>query len=69
MSFGPPYKPVVNVDYASSDRIHLGMPLVGTAGERCTNLLVDGTRPPQKPEFTIRDTQGNVVLQGTFEYS
>lgn len=67
-SFGPPYKPVVNIDYASGDRIHLGMTLVGSAGERCTNLLVDGTRPPQKPEFTIRDAQGNVVQQGTFEY-
>jgi len=66
--FGPPYKPVVNIDYASTDRVQLGMSLVGSAGERCTNLLVDGTRPATKPEFTIRDPQGKVVQQGAFEY-
>ncbi len=68
LAFGPPYKPVVTIDYASGDQVHLAMTLVGSAAERCTNLLVDGTRPAQKPEFTIRDPQGNVVQQGTFEY-
>ncbi len=68
LPFGPPFTPIVRVDYATDNQIHLGMTLVGSAGESCTNLLVDGTRPSRKPEFTIRDPQGNVVQQGSFEY-
>ena len=45
----------------------LQMSLIGSAGERCTGLIVDGGRPP-KPEFTITDPQGKVVQTGNFEY-
>ena len=43
------------------------MSLVGSAGEVCTNMMVDGGRPA-KPEFTITDPKGKVVQQGSFEY-
>ena len=45
----------------------LDMSLVGSAGEVCTNMMVDGGRP-SKPEFTITDPKGKVVQQGNFEY-
>ena len=40
---------------------------MGSAGEVCTNMMVDGDRP-SKPEFTITDPKGKVVEQGSFEY-
>jgi hypothetical protein len=68
MPFGPPYKPVVKVDYSpSADQVRLGMTLVGAAGERCTNMMVQGSRP-SKPDFTIRNLKGEVVYHGSFDY-
>ncbi len=69
LPFGPPYKPVVTMYPYLSDQgeAPLAMSLVGSAGEVCTNLMVDGGRP-SKPEFTITDPQGKVVEQGSFEY-
>ena len=69
MPFGPPYKPVVKrlgFDGREEGRA-LALSLVGSAGEVCTNLMVDGGRPA-KPEFTITDAEGKVVQQGNFEY-
>jgi hypothetical protein len=71
MPFGPPYKPVVKA-YPSMNQkgekvAALQMSLVGSAGEQCTNLMVDSGRP-SKPHFTITDPQGKVVEQGDFEY-
>jgi hypothetical protein len=66
--FGPPYKPVVQVDYVQgAGQVRLGMSLVGSAGERCTNMMVQGGRP-SKPEFTVSNPKGEVVYRGTFEY-
>jgi hypothetical protein len=69
MAFGPPYTPVVTAGFLGSDKkqLRLTLSLVGSAGEECTNLLVDGGRAP-KPEFTIADTKGKVVQSGSFEY-
>jgi hypothetical protein len=43
------------------------MSLVGSAGEVCNNLMVDGGRP-KSPEFEIKDPDGKVVQSGKFEY-
>lgn len=68
LPFGPPYKPVVKIPYASgSDQVRLEMTLVGIAGERCSNMMVHGSRP-SKPEFTISNPKGEVVYRGSFEY-
>jgi hypothetical protein len=69
--FGPPYKPTVTSQYFEDGDQHkqlsLGMSLVGSTGEICSNMIVDGGRPT-KPEFTITDPKGKVVQQGSFEY-
>jgi hypothetical protein len=68
LPFGPPYKPTVNVAYRSgAEEFSLGMSLVGSAGEICSDLMVDGGRP-KAPEFTISTTDGKEVQRGTFEY-
>jgi hypothetical protein len=66
--FGPPYKPSVTVEHRSgADQVQLGMSLIGSAGEVCSSLRVEGRTPP-KPEFTIRTPDGKVVAEGAFEY-
>ena len=69
--FGPPYKPLVTLDYiqggTNNKQAQLGMTLVGSVGEMVTNMMVNGSRP-SKPEFTIKDPKGEVVQSGSFEY-
>jgi hypothetical protein len=73
MPFGPPYTPKVTIDYmqpggpAGQKMAQLGMTLVGSTGEVCSNMIVGGTRPG-KPEFTIKDPDGKEVEKGSFEY-
>jgi hypothetical protein len=68
MPFGPPYKPkVTSQNYGDKKQLHLQMALIGSAGEICTNMMVNNGRPG-KPEFTITDPGGKVVEQGSFEY-
>jgi hypothetical protein len=71
MPFGPPYKPTVTGQYYEDSTKHkvlsLGMSLVGSAGEICSNMIVNGGRPT-KPKFTITDGAGKVVQEGSFEY-
>jgi hypothetical protein len=67
LPFGPPYKPVVRVDYAQAGQAQLGLQLIGCAGERCTDMSVRGERPPV-PQFKISDPKGEVVYQGNFKY-
>ena len=43
------------------------MQLVGAAGETCSDLIVNGRRPPG-PEFKISKLDGTEVDSGTFEY-
>jgi hypothetical protein len=69
--FGPPYKPLVTLDYIqggnNNKQAQLGMSLVGSVGEMVTNMMVNGSRP-SKPDFTIKDPKGEVVQSGSFEY-
>jgi hypothetical protein len=67
LPFGPPFKPLVSATSQSSSRVSLGMSLVGMGGEVCSNLMVDGRRPPD-PQFTITAPDGKEVEQGKFEY-
>jgi hypothetical protein len=68
LPFGPPYKPVVRVDgNMGAGQVRLGMSLIGSAGERCTDMMVGGSRPPN-PQFTISDPKGEIVQRGQFEY-
>jgi hypothetical protein len=43
------------------------MTLVGSASEVCTDLVVNGDRPP-KPTFVIATTEGKIVERGAFDY-
>jgi hypothetical protein len=67
--FGPPYTPRVTIPpyRMQPGEVALEMSLIGSAGEVCSNIMVDGGRPA-KPEFTITDPKGQVVQEGSFEY-
>ncbi|HOW69393.1 MAG TPA: hypothetical protein PKY77_02230 [Phycisphaerae bacterium] len=68
MPFGPPYKPSVSVGYfPDKNTANLQMQLVGLAGEECSNLMVEGERPPT-PTFSIATTGGEIIERGKFEY-
>ena len=67
MPFGPPYKPVVKVYSRGGDQADLALSLVGSGGERCSNMMVDGGRP-EEPAFTIKTPDGEEVVQGKFQY-
>ncbi|MHC4399275.1 MAG: hypothetical protein ACYTG0_06325 [Planctomycetota bacterium] len=68
LPFGPPFKPVVTVDFMQGKEVaQLGMSVVGSGGERCTALYVNGTNP-EEPTFTIRTADGEQVEQGNFEW-
>jgi hypothetical protein len=65
--FGPPYRPVVKASPMGRQQLSLEMSLVGSAGEICSNMIVNNNRPSAS-KFTITDQKGEVVQQGTFEY-
>ena len=67
MPFGPPYKPVVTASGQGGETVSLSMSLVGAAGESCSNLMVNGSRPAD-PRFTITTPDGTEVQTGKFEY-
>ena len=58
--FGPLFAP------PSPQEVRLQLSLVGSGGEICSDLQVNGSRPA-KPEFTITTPDGDVVQQGSFE--
>ena len=69
MRFGPPCLPTVAAQNLQPGMrtLSLGMSLVGTGGEVCSNLLVKGNRPGA-PEFTISTKDGEEVAAGKFKY-
>jgi len=74
LPFGPPFKPVVKVSYVrpakesdSERNAQLDLRIVGTAGEICSNAMLDGERPPP-PRFEITTAKGKSVHTGKFEY-
>jgi len=70
LPFGPPYKPVVKVSRtsgSSGNRVaYLSLSFVGTGGEICSGIMVNGSRP-KEPEFTITSAEEKVA-QGKFRY-
>jgi hypothetical protein len=74
LPFGPPYKPIVKVEHLQQGapgeqrQVRLALSLVGSGGEEVTDLLIDGRRPSEKPEFTISTAKGEVVERGSFEW-
>jgi hypothetical protein len=71
LPFGPPYKPMVAAEYFQDGpqrkTLSLSLALVGSAGETCSDMAVNGGRP-SKPSFTITDAKGKVIQEGNFEY-
>jgi hypothetical protein len=69
MRFGPPYLPKVKAPNVrpGMSTISLGLSLVGTGGEVCSDLRVKGNRP-SAPEFTISTKDGEEVDVGKFKY-
>jgi hypothetical protein len=68
LPFGPPFKPVVEVAYgAGREEVQLGMSLVGSGGEKCSSLIVDGRQPDGVP-FTISTADGDEVVRDTFRF-
>jgi len=69
LPFGPPYKPLVKVSpfRRSSTDATLDLFLVGSAGEICSDMRVDGDQPG-KPTFSIANAKGKIIERGSFEY-
>ena len=45
LPFGPPYKLMVEASGRGGTTVSLALKIVGTAGEVCNNMMVDGKRP------------------------
>jgi hypothetical protein len=67
LPFGAPYRAVVTARPAAAGHVYLTLAFVGSGGEQCTSFYVNGNRPP-KPQFTIKDRNGSLTHQGTFEW-
>ena len=67
MPFGPPYKPVVNFHKQGSDKAALSSRSWAAPARICTDLRVDGKRPPG-PKFAILTADGQVVEKHLFKY-
>ena len=69
LPFGPPYRPVVSVQYVDPKKreARLALSILGAADESCSDLRVNGRRP-DKPKFTITTKDGKEVVSGAFEY-
>lgn len=66
--FGPPYTPQVTAAMREGQpNAALSLKLIGTAGEVCSSLVVNGARPGQ-PEFTIFTKDDKEVEKGKFSY-
>jgi hypothetical protein len=66
--FGAPFKPVVTVEeMKDKETARLSMALVGSVGEQCNSMDIDGERPAS-PSFSIATKSGDIVERGTFEY-
>jgi hypothetical protein len=69
LPFGPPFAALVTTSrpLVAGQGASLGLSLVGSGGEVCSGLTVDGGRPAP-PEFTISTPDGKEVDRGDFEY-
>ncbi|MBN2578785.1 MAG: hypothetical protein JXB10_07320 [Pirellulales bacterium] len=66
LKFGPPYSLHVNV-YSNPGQAYLNLQITGSDKETVSNMTVKGQRP-EKPKFSITDSQGEVVKKGSFDY-
>ena len=67
LPFGAPLRTVVTAARGGTDKVWLSLAIAGVSGERCTNLSINGKSPP-KPQFVIKNKDGKVVQQGSFEW-
>jgi hypothetical protein len=69
LPFGPPFKTLVKPSRSAEagKTVSLRLSLVGSGGEQCSSLTVDGSRPGQ-PEFTIATADGEEVESGKFKW-
>jgi hypothetical protein len=67
LPFGAPFHAVVTAHRDKKGKVALSLAIAGVAGEHCTNFYVNGSRPP-RPRFLIKDADGKIVHQGSFEY-
>ena len=67
LPFGAPFRAIVTGARSAPNRVFLSLAIVGTANEQVTSLFVNGARPPE-PRFLIKNSSGDVVHQGSFEY-
>lgn len=67
LPFGAPFRPVVTSSpLRSGSDAALSMTLIGSGGEQCSGLIVNGKKP-DSPTFTIT-ADGQEVETGAFEY-
>ena len=70
LPFGPPYKPTVKAFRmrANSDQTaSLELQIKGSAGELCTDMEINGSRPG-KPSFEIKTPKGKVIKRNKFKF-
>lgn len=71
LPFGPPYHGETYLGRIRNMNLgkmaSLEMQLVGSMGEICSNILIDGKRP-DPPAFVIATSRGKIVERGQFEY-
>jgi hypothetical protein len=65
--FGPPFRPVVTpTDRSDRRTVELELSLIGTGGERCTSLTVDGQ--PADAWLTVTTPDGRLVDHGKYAW-
>ncbi len=67
LPFGAPYHAVVTARRTNASQVSLSLAISGVGGERCTSFYINKSRPP-KPLFIVKDKDGKMVHQGSFEY-
>ena len=65
--FGPPFKALVDVSRAGSQMARLRLLIVGSGGEVCRDLRIDGGKPPA-PSFVIKTANDEIVEDGDFKW-
>jgi hypothetical protein len=71
LPFGPPYHGETYLGRVRNENqgrmASLQMQLMGSMGETCNNVVIDGKRP-EPPSFVIATSRGKIVERGQFEY-
>jgi hypothetical protein len=69
LPFGVPYRAKVTAERhpQDKDKVLLSLSILGTAGEQCTGISINGAQPPG-PQFVIKDSEGKEVHQGKFKF-